>query len=425
MKIYIETYGCSSSKSDSEIMAGLLSKDFQIVNDIDNSDIVILNTCIVKERTENKMLSRIKYIQENYPKKKLIIAGCMPEAEFEVVKRIAPYANLISTNKIRDIRKVVKKTIEGKRIELIGKDKKDKVCLPKLRKNLIIDIVEICSGCSHNCSYCITKLAKGNLFSYNHEKIIKAIRAAHNHGCKEFWITGQDVAAYNYDGNRLPELLKKMTEEIKGKYFLRLGMMNPSSLLPILGELVEIYKDEHVFKFLHIPVQSGSNEILKKMKRNYSVSDFKKIISKFRKTIPEITVWTDLIVGFPEERNEDFQKSIALIKETKPDFVNVSRFGGRPRTLAAGMEQIPMQTRKERSRIISKLVDKISLERNRKWLNWSGSALVDEYNPQKKNWIARNYAYKPIVLSGDFSFGESADIKIIEAGRSLIGSDKS
>jgi threonylcarbamoyladenosine tRNA methylthiotransferase CDKAL1 len=157
------------------------------------------------------------------------------------------------------------------------------------------------------------------------------------------------------------------------------------------------------------------------MNRNYSVSDFKKIISEFRKNIPDITIWTDIIVGFPGESENDFASSLELVKETKPDFINVSRFGPRPKTKAAGMQQLPLQLRKERSRAMAKLVDEISLERNRNWLNWSGPALVDEYNCQKRNWIARNHSYKPIVLSGKLDFGKIVNTKITKAERSLIG----
>ncbi len=417
MRIYIETYGCSSSRNDSEIMAGLLSS-YQLVDNIEKSDVIIINTCIVKERTENKLISRIRSVQEKYPEKKLIITGCMPEAEPELLRRIAPSASLVSTNKINEIGNVVENT---ERIEIIGKEKISKACLPKLRKNPVVNIVEICSGCSQSCSYCITKLAKGSLFCYPPEEIVKEIESAYKDGCREFWLTGQDVAAYDYNGITLPHLLKKIIE-VDGNYFLRLGMMNPSSVLPILDELIDIYRNEHVFKFLHPPVQSGSDEVLERMNRDYSASAFKEIISKFKKNIPDITIWTDVIVGFPGESNDDFASSLELVRETRPDFVNVSRFGPRPKTKAAAMRQLPVQLRKDRSRVISKLVDEIALERNRKWLNWSGPALVDEYNKQKKNWIARNHAYKPIVISGKTGFGEAVNVKITRAERSLIGS---
>jgi tRNA A37 methylthiotransferase MiaB len=181
MRIYIETYGCSSSRNDSEIMAGLLRN--HLVDKIEEADIIIINTCIVKEHTENKMISRIKSVQEKYPGKKLIITGCMPEAEPECLRRIVPSASLVSTNKINEIEKAVNE----ERIELIGKEKINKACLPKIRKNPVVNIVEICSGCSQSCSYCITKLAKGSLFCYPPEEIVKEIKSAYKDGCREFW----------------------------------------------------------------------------------------------------------------------------------------------------------------------------------------------------------------------------------------------
>ena len=169
MHVYIETYGCSSSRNDSEIMAGLLERAGHIiVEKIDNADAIIINTCIVKSVTENKIVSRIKKVQQQYKGKRLVIAGCMPAAQRSLVKKIAPDAALISTNNISDI----VSAINGG--EFIGK-KIDKAGISKKRGSPVIDIVEICSGCSHICAYCITKFAKGSLFSYPQEKIIKEI----------------------------------------------------------------------------------------------------------------------------------------------------------------------------------------------------------------------------------------------------------
>lgn len=425
--VYIETYGCSSSSNDSEIMAGLLNKaGFTLVSNIELADVIIVNTCIVKSTTEHRIVSRLHDIQKKYPKKKLIVAGCMPEAEYHIAKRFAPNASMISTNYVTDIVKVVNATINNKKIELIGKEKKDKVCLPKIRKNPAVDIVELCSGCHNNCSYCITKLAKGSLFCYPPGKIVQEIKSMHAAGVKEFWLTGQDIASYDYEGICLPELIKKITEAVKGKYFLRLGMMNPASVLPILDALIDAYRDKHIFKFLHIPVQSGSDKILKAMNRNYTINEFKQITSAFRKEIPEITIWTDIIVGFPGESDDDFLASVSLLKEIKPDFTNISQFGTRPGTKAASMKQLPTEKKKERSRIMTKLIDVICLEQNKRWLNWSGPAIVDEYNRENQNWVARNHAYKPIAIkekSAKLELGQLIDVKITGAEKThLVGS---
>ncbi|MFH0832362.1 MAG: tRNA (N(6)-L-threonylcarbamoyladenosine(37)-C(2))-methylthiotransferase [Candidatus Aenigmatarchaeota archaeon] len=414
-KIYIETYGCSSSRNDGEIMSGLLSNaGFQLVDDIDNADVIIINTCIVKQPTESKIVSRIKALQG----RKLIIAGCMPEAEYDIAKRAAPDANLISTNRVHEIAKVVKKTIAGEKVELLGKLKKEKVCLPKLRKNSVVDVVEICSGCNNTCSYCIVKLAKGSLFSYSPKSIIKEISAGVADGCKEFWLTGQDVAAYCYDGKRLPSLLGEITK-VRKDFFLRAGMMNPSNVLPMLDELIDSYRNEKLFKFIHLPVQSGSNRVLKTMNRKYTVAEYKIIVKKLRKAIPEITLWTDVIVGFPGESESDFLKTLSLIKEIRPDFTNISQFGVRPGTKSAAMKQLPTEIKKERSKKMTEAVGRICLERNERWLGWSGHALVDEYNEGKNNWIARNYAYKPIAVKSG-GFGKTINVTIAGAEKTCL-----
>ncbi len=420
--VYIETYGCSSSKNDSEIMAGLLSKGgFEVVSNIELADVVIVNTCIVKQVTENKIRFRISRIQKEYPEKRLIIAGCMPEAEYEIARKIAPSASLVSTNKVTDIVKVVGKASK-QRVELLGRPEKEKICLPKIRKNPVVDIVEICSGCNYACSYCITKLAKGALYSYPPEKIAEEIAKMHNNGCKEFWITGQDVASYNYKGLRLPGLINKITH-VKGRYFLRLGMMNPAEVLPVLGDLIKAYQQKQVFKFIHIPVQSGSNRILSAMNRNYSVDDFKKIISAFRSAFPDITVWTDVIVGFPGENENDFEESLDLIEKTGPDFVNVSQFAVRPGTKAAKMKQIPTEIKKERSRRMAEIAEKMSMKANEKWLSWSGLVLIDEYNCLKKNYIGRNASYKPVSVKQG-PLGDFIDVKISSVEKTCLVSEK-
>lgn len=424
--IYLETYGCSNNQAESEIMSGLLSRSgFQIVKNPDIADVLIINTCIVKKPTEDRMIERIKEMKKY--RKKLIIAGCMPTAEYPIIKKIAGSANLIDTHNITAICKVVQKTMSNEKIELIGKRSEERLCLPKIRKNPVINIVPISCGCLSNCSYCIVKNVKGELYSYPEEKIVREISLAHKAGCKEFWLTAQDCSCYGFDRNdgngftNLAELLKKITSEVKGKYFIRVGMLNPAHLKKFYNELIDAYDNDKIFKFLHLPVQSGSDDILKAMNRGYCVSDFKKIISSFREKFPNLQLWTDIIIGFPEESDSDFLRSLNLIEEIKPDFVNVSKYGVRPNTIAAKMKQLNPQMIKERSIAISGLVRKLCYEQNKKWINWNGKAIVDEYNHGMGNFIARNFAYKPIAIKNG-KIGQIIDIAVVDAtGTCLIG----
>jgi len=398
--IYVETYGCTASLNDSEIMKGILSrKGFNIVENEKIADIVILNTCVVKGPTIKRMESRIKHFS-NF-NKRFIVTGCMPEVLSDKIKKLATKASMISTHHIKEIAKVVKSVLDGKRrkrIEIIGKSRIPKLCLSRIYKNKLIGITQLSQGCSGNCSYCLVKLVKGYIFSYPRELILKDVRQNLIAGCKEIWLTSQDNAAYglDYGKNELPELLKKILS-LKGKFFIRLGMMNPSSVLPITDKLIECYKNKKMFKFLHLPVQSGSNKILKLMNREYKAEDFIYIVKKFRKEFPNLTLSTDIIYGFPGERKKDFVQTIKLVEKVKPDILNISRFWPMPGTKAALMEKtkikkpkteektktekttlkVSLEDLKKRANALMELHKKIALSINKKFLGNRIKMIVD------------------------------------------------
>lgn len=398
-KIYIETFGCSFNQADSQIMKGLLDKyGFRIVNNPQRADVVIINTCYVKTPTQERVTYRIQNLQKTFPDKKMIVAGCMTEIDPERLEKIASKNSWVGPHQIKNIVSVVSDTLKGKTIRLVGESKDIKVALPKIKDNPLIEIVQICEGCSGCCSYCCTRFARGKLFSYPVKVIVDDVRQALKKGCKEFWVTAQDTSAYKFNKYKLPELLNELAK-IEGKFFIRVGMMNPMHVKNIVNELIESYKSEKIFKFLHLPVQSGSDKILKVMNRGYSVKDFKNVVKMFRKKFPLLTLSTDVIVGFPEESNEDFQKTIDLMKEMKPDIVNVSKFGARPRTKAAKMKQLPRKIINERAKKIVEVIEEIKLENNKKWLNWEGEVLIDEKG-KKGGMVGRNFTYKPILTEG-------------------------
>jgi threonylcarbamoyladenosine tRNA methylthiotransferase CDKAL1 len=209
---YIETYGCSASQSDAEIITGLLSgSGLERAERPEHADLLIINTCYVKQSTENKILGRISELAKKFPEKKMIISGCMPDAITKKLKDIAPNACLVSTNRITEIEEATGVFFEGEIIDLLGYSSKEKVGLSGIRKKEVPAIIQICSGCLGNCSYCGTKLSKGNLVSYSPEKIANEIELARKSGCREFWLTGQDIGCYGFDkGTSLPQLLEKI-----------------------------------------------------------------------------------------------------------------------------------------------------------------------------------------------------------------------
>jgi MiaB-like tRNA modifying enzyme len=337
----------------------------------------------------------------------------MPEVQKDLIREIAPNASLVGIHHVKNIAEVVEKIVVNKTVEKIGKRNEVKLNCPELRKNQIIQIVQISEGCNGICTYCIVRFAKGKLFSYPEDEIVKQIESGIKNNCKEIWLTSQDTAAYGQDiKTNLVELLKKIIS-IEGNFKVRIGMMDPNNLIIILGDLIKILKSDKIFKFLHIPIQSGNDEILKKMKRPYTINKLKKIIKKLRKEIPEITISTDIICGFPGETEEQFNDSVKLIKEIKPDVLNISRFWPRPGTKATLMKnQVHGRITKKRSQILTKEFNKICTEKNKKWLSWEGEVLVDEIG-QKGSFISRNYCYKPVVIkSKNNLLGKKVNVRI-------------
>jgi tRNA A37 methylthiotransferase MiaB len=204
---------------------------------------------------------------------------------------------------------------------------------------------------------------------------------------------------------------------------VRVGMMTPNLTLDMLSDIIEAFQNEHVFKFAHLPVQSGDNQVLKRMNRLYSVEEFKLAIEAFRNAIPSVTVATDVICGFPSESDDAFERSLRLIKEIRPDVVNISKFFPRPNTAAEKMMQrVPPTEVNQRSREVTSLAARISFEKNREWLNWEGPVLIDEPGKQPNSFIGRNFAYKPIVVKNcdPTLLGTFQKVKVTEAFQTYL-----
>jgi threonylcarbamoyladenosine tRNA methylthiotransferase CDKAL1 len=395
---YIETYGCAANQAESETMAGILREaGFALAESPEEGGLIIVNTCFVKTPTEQKIKYRIRSLTRKYPEKGLIIAGCMPEVLSKELQTLAPSAGLVGTHSVTRIAEAAERSCRGERVSFTGKTKERKLGSPRVRGNRLVGITEISQGCNGSCAYCCVRLAKGRLHCYPPEDIAKDVENAVMEGCREIWLTSQDNASYSCGGVRLPGLAKKVCA-IGGGFAVRIGMMNPDSVMKIADGLIGAYRSPKVYKFLHIPVQSGSDAVLSRMGRNYSAGDFLSLVSRFRREIPGITISTDIIVGFPGESDEDFLKTADMIKSVKPDIVNVSKFGSRPGTEAAGMEQLEGRIIKSRSARLSSIVRGISLERNREWTRWKGEVLVTERGKRKCQYIGRNFAYKPVLL---------------------------
>ena len=416
-KIWGEAYGCSASFSDSEMISGLIvNGGHTLAENSQDSDLNLIVTCSVKDSTATKMVHRIKESNS----KPLVVAGCLPKAEQKTVEKFAENASLLGPNSIGKTLEVIKSTLNGTKIVALQDSDISKVGLPKIRLNNAIGIVEIASGCMSECTFCQTKLAKGELQSYRIGDIVRQINTELSDGCQEIWLTSTDNGCYGFDiDSDLPELVNAVSD-IPEKFFIRIGMMNPMYMPRIRNNLLKTFESNKVFKFLHVPVQCGSDKVLNDMKRGHTAQTFRDVVEKFRAKFEKFTISTDVIVGFPTETEEDFEKTLDLLQETKPDIVNLSRYSQRPGTDAAEMKQIDVLQVKKRSKIAYQLISKISEENNQKWIGWEGQVMFDEeYENQVRG---RNFAYKPIFVNQKPKIGQISTVKITDATtHSLIG----
>jgi hypothetical protein len=287
-KVWIEAYGCSASIADSEMIAGMLKHaGYEIASSRKEGSLNLIVTCSVKDTTEHKMVHRIKQLGKTG--KPLVVAGCLPKADRAKVESLSPQASLMGPHSIDSAAEVVGSALAGSRLVMLADSSQDKVNLPRMRINPVVGIVEIASGCMSECTFCQTKNAKGWLHSYRIGDIVKQVRQDVAEGCKEVWLTSTDSGCYGRDmGSDLAELLRSCCE-VEGDFKIRVGMMNPQYMPEMLGRLAGAFEHEKMFRFAHMPVQSGSNAILRKMKRGHTARVFADAVKALRAGRPDFT----------------------------------------------------------------------------------------------------------------------------------------
>lgn len=426
LKIFVEGHGCSASFADTEIITGMVQQNegYRVVSNPDEADVSVLVTCSVKTVTEQRMIDRIRELSRG-GSRKLVVAGCLPKAVPDKLLKIVPDLSLIGPNNLDSVIPAIQATISGRQLVSLEPSKLVKLGMPRVRLNSIIGIVEISSGCLSSCTFCQVKLVKGTVFSYPEDHIIDEARSLLAQGAREIWLTSTDNAAYGRDSKSdLPSLVRKVAS-IRGNFKIRLGMMNPLLTERVIDEFVDCLKLEKVFKFVHLPVESGSDRILKLMQRGYSVGDFESMVARLRRDIPDVTLSTDMIVGFPSETESEFGESMELLRRTRPDVLNLSRFGARDGTKAADMNhQISSEVSKRRSTEMTNLAKRIQGETNSSWIGWKGTVLIDEI--VRGAVVGRNYAYKPCLIKGsdtgqaERSLGTELGVEITQATSSTL-----
>ncbi|MCI2412733.1 MAG: tRNA (N(6)-L-threonylcarbamoyladenosine(37)-C(2))-methylthiotransferase [Cuniculiplasma sp.] len=397
-KIYVESYGCTQEKSETGLYVNKIMGDGdKITQDPEDADLRVIGTCVVIKKTENKMLERIGYLSELG---QTTVIGCLPPISSGTL--IEKNVNVISQSEFRSLYRGDMDDIE-------------------IKEPSILDGVPINQGCTGNCNFCISRVARGKLLSRVPDKICNQIGMILERGKREIRISSLDTAAYGKDiGIRLPDLINKITS-IDSFFKLRVGMMEPKNTEEILDDLIRAYRNEKVFKFLHLPVQDGDDRILELMNREYSVSSYYNINEKFRNAFKNGVFSTDIIVGYPGSDEESFQKTCELLYKSRPDIVNITTFSPRQYTRDFNKKMPQSNLIKKWSAEYTRIHKEILNENQSRFVEREISIFITEQG-KTGTVIGRDESYRPVVVKNEIPLYSKVDVEIVETGPTyLIG----
>ncbi|XP_044457555.1 threonylcarbamoyladenosine tRNA methylthiotransferase isoform X2 [Triticum aestivum] len=414
--IYVKTFGCSHNQSDSEYMSGQLSAfGYAITEEPEGADLWLINTCTVKNPSQSAMSTLISKCKT--ANKPLVVAGCVPQGSRDLKELEG--ISIIGVQQIDRVVEVVEETLKGHEVRLLSRKTLPSLDLPKVRKNKFIEILPINVGCLGACTYCKTKHARGHLGSYSIDSLVDRVKIVVSEGVREIWLSSEDTGAYGRDiGTNLPNLLNAIVAELPAdrSTMLRIGMTNPPFILEHLNEIASVLRHPCVYTSLHVPVQSGSDAVLKAMNREYTVSEFRMVVGTLCELVPGMQIATDIICGFPGETDEDFVETVNLIKEYQLPQVHISQFYPRPGTPAARMKKVPSIEVKKRSRELTSVFEAFSPYEGLK--GKVERIWITEIATDGVHLVGHTKGYiQVLVIAPDSMLGTSADAKITSVGR--------
>lgn len=405
MRVYVEQHGCAVTQAEASVAKGQLARSgHALVSAPEEADAHVLVTCTVVEATERVMRKRITALAATG--KRLVVTGCMAKAQLDVVRALSADAVVLPPRSAHQIPEAV----EGALVTLRDGSRTG---LPRHLEGAVATLA-ISDGCVGRCSFCITKLARPGLESHPPDAVAADVADAVRAGAVEVRLTSQDTAAYGREkGMSLLDVVRAL-RDVPGDFRVRVGMMNPMAAMPVLPEILEAYRDPRVFKFLHLPVQSGSGRVLDAMKRDHTSEEFLSIVRAFRREFPGLTLATDVIAGFPGETEDDMQATVRVLREARPAIVNVTRFSPRPGTRAWNIPGRPHgRTVKRWTRFLHAVRFRMSREFHAALVGSALPVLVTE--PGKAGTVmARTDDYALVVLP-TMPLGWRGPVRIVDA----------
>ena len=416
-------YGCQGNVSDGERMAGQLKAiGYERTEDMEQADLILINTCCVRETAEDKVygkIGEIKALKRKKPELIFGIAGCMAQKEGEALIKRAPHIDFVlGTSKVHSLSQTVRR-IEAERqhvvdVNLTETELPDESEAPVLRDGKLSAWVPIMYGCNNFCTYCIVPYVRGRERSRLPEDIVKEVEQAARAGYKEVTLLGQNVNSYGKDHKQadFAELLA-MVDKVEGIERVRFMTSHPKDLSDRVIEAMA--QGRHLCEHIHLPVQHGSSKILKAMNRVYTAEAYKDLVKRIRAALPEVSLTTDLIVGFPGETDEDFEELLNFLKEIRYDAAYTFIYSKRSGTPAAEMEdQVPEDVKKARLQRLMEVQNEISLDINQALLGKTLEVMVE--GPSKNDesvWMGHTRSNKIVLFPhGQEKEGDFVQVKI-------------
>ena len=426
-KFYIRTYGCQMNEHDTEVMAGIFMQlGYEPTDEVENADVVLLNTCAIRENAENKVFGElgflVKYKRKN-PEMLIGVCGCMSQEESVVNKILKTYPHVdmvFGTHNIHRLPNILKEAYMSKEmvIEVWSKEGDVIESLPKKRLGSIKAWVNIMYGCDKFCTYCIVPYTRGKERSRRPEEIIQEVRELAAQGYKEIMLLGQNVNAYGKDFTDIEYRLGDLMDELRKIDIPRIRFTT-SHPRDFDDHLIEVLaKKGNLVEHIHLPVQSGSNEILKIMARKYTREHFLDLVRKIKAAIPDVALTTDIIVGYPNETEEQFQETIDLYREVGFEMAFTYIYSPREGTPAAKMvDNVPLEVKKERLQRLNAVVAEFSNAALQKLEGEVVEVLV-EGSSKKRDDVLAGYTRKNKLVNfvgPDDLVGKLVKVKILEA----------
>ena len=428
---YIETYGCQMNVRDSETIAGFLQEmGYRPADNKDDASVILFNTCCVRDHAEKRLLANIGALKERKeanPDLILGICGCMMQ-QTDVAKKVMrrfPFVNFVfGTNVLWRLPELMLSALNGERL-ILTSEEGFAICegLPTRRSNPFSAFVNITFGCDNFCSYCIVPYVRGRERSRELLEVVAEVRSLAEQGITEITLLGQNVNSYGKGmGVDFADLLKAVNG-VDGIRRIRYMSSHPKDLSPRL--MTAIAENDKVCHHMHLPVQSGSTAILERMNRRYTRDGYLKLVEDLRRTVPDIELTTDVIVGFPGETDRDFEDTLSLMDQVGYAAAFTFKYSPRKGTRAAEAEdQIPEQVKKERLKCLNDLQARKTAENNRKYLGHRGEVLIEGFDKREQNVLfGKLDTFKMVYFPGDEKLlGTYQTVKVTECARnSLLG----